>query len=76
MDLIQAIKKVESKDKERNKLLGQREMLMQSLNDLGYENIVQAVKISTELKDEVQKMNVHYQKGEDKFKEQFGHLLN
>ena len=75
MDLIQAIKKVESKDKERNKLLGQREMLMQSLSDLGFENLVHAVKESNKLKDEVEKMNKHYIKGENMFKENFGHLL-
>jgi len=75
MDLIQAKKKVEAKDKERNKLLGQKEMLMDGLKELGFKTIDEAKKTSKSLKKTVDKMNTHYDKGVSKFKTQFGHLL-
>lgn len=75
MDLIQAIKKVETKDRERNKLLGQKELLMEGLKDLGFKDVKEAKDVSLKLVQEVSKMNTHYGNGEAKFKKDFGHLL-
>ncbi|MHA1739233.1 MAG: hypothetical protein ACTSWD_11655 [Candidatus Heimdallarchaeota archaeon] len=76
MDLIQAIKQVEAKDKKRNQLLGQKSMLSDSLKELGFKNINEAKKASTKLKSEIAKMEEHYITGIEKFKKQFSHLLN
>jgi hypothetical protein len=75
MDLIQMQKKVQEKDNQRNKLLGQQEMLMNGLKDLGFSSIISAKKKSVELTVMVNKMKAHYQKGEEKFKEEYEHLL-
>lgn len=75
MDLIQMTKKVKDKEKNRNKLLGQKEMLMEGLKDLGFKSIGEAKKASTKLTNEVAKMKAHYNTGEEKFKTDFGHLL-
>jgi len=75
MDLIKAIKQVETKDKERNQLLGKKSMLVDSLKELGYKNIEQAKVASEKIEKEVAKMAKHYDEGETKFKTQFAHLL-
>ena len=75
MNLIQAKKKVEAKDRERNKLLGQKEMLMEGLKDLGFKSIGEARKAAEALQVTVDKMDKHYKKGVAKFKTDFGHLL-
>lgn len=67
--------KVKGKEKLRNKLLGQQEMLMGGLKDLGFENLGEAKKKSTKIKDELVKMNAHYTTGEETFKTKFAHLL-
>lgn len=75
MNLIQAIKKVEEKDKKRNQLLGQKSMLVENLKELGFKTLGEAKKSEQKFKDEVVKMETHYAEGEAKFKEQFSHLL-
>ncbi|MCP4371991.1 MAG: hypothetical protein GY797_28310 [Deltaproteobacteria bacterium] len=75
MNLIQMTKTVKDKEKLRNKLLGQKEMLMEGLKDLGFKNLGEAKKSRTAKKNELTKMNTHYCKGEEKFKTDFGHLL-
>jgi len=68
-------KMVNDKDKNRTKLLGQREMLMKSLKKLGFKNLGEAKKISTKIKNELIKMDDHYTKGKTKFIDQYEHLL-
>lgn len=75
MNLIEAQKIVEQKDKNRSKLLGQKEMLMEGLKDLGFKNMGEAKKTRTAIKDEVIKMEKHYKSGETKFKNEYAHLL-
>ena len=75
MDLIQITRVLKDKEKNRNKLLGQKELLMKGLKDLGFKNLGEAKKSSTKLKNEKIKMNSHYTKGEEKFKKEFEHLL-
>ncbi len=75
MDLIQMTKAVQAKEKTRNKLLGQKDMLMEGLKDLGFENTGEAKKARTQKKNALVKMNDHYTKGEATFKTKFEHLL-
>lgn len=75
MNLIDAIKKVELKDKERNKILGQKEMLIESLKELGFDTTIDAEKASADMQKVVDKMNKNYENGETKFKKDFSHLL-
>lgn len=75
MNLIEVQRKVEQKDKKRSKLLGQKEMLMEGLKDLGFKNIGEAKKEGTAIKNEVVKMEKHYKNGEAKFQNKYGHLL-
>jgi len=75
MNLIQMTKVVKQKEKNRDKLLGQKEMLMKSLKGLGFKNLGEAKKQRTKLKGTLEKMNTHYKNGEVKFKKEFEHLL-
>ena len=75
MDLIQAIRKIENKDRERNQRLGQKSMLVEELRALGFKNIEGAEKQGTKLTNEISKMDTQYENGEKEFKKQFGHLL-
>jgi hypothetical protein len=76
MNLIQMTKVVNDKAKNRDKLLGQKEMLMEGLKDLGFKNMGEAKKTRTKLTNELTKMNDHYEKGEKTFKTKFEHLLH
>jgi len=76
MDLIQALKKVEEKDRRKQQLLGQKSMLVDSLKSLGFKNIGEAKKFSHKLSREVDKMKEQYEQEEAEFIEQFGHLLS
>lgn len=75
MNLIEAQRTVEKLDKNRSKLLGQKEMLMEGLKDLGFKNIEEAKKVIIGIKDEIIKMEKHYKDGEIKFKNEYAHLL-
>ena len=75
MDLIQSTKKVKEKENSRNKILGQREMLIDSLKNLGYKTIGEAKKSLAQKKNALIKMETHYNNGEEKFKTEFAHLL-
>jgi len=75
MNLIQATKIVNDKTKNRDKLLGQKEMLMASLKKLGFISTDDAQKERTKLQKELDKLNAHYAKGEKTFKTKFEHLL-
>ena len=75
MNLIQATKLVKEKEKNRDKLVGQKEMLMKSLKTLGFKSIGEAKKARTQKKNKLVKMNTHYCKGEEAFKKRFEHLL-
>jgi len=75
MNLIQMTKLVQEKDNARNKLLGQKSMLVDNLKKLGFKNLGEAKKERTKLKNTLLKMNKLYTKGVEKFKTDFGHLL-
>ena len=75
MNLIQMTKVLKDKEANRNKLVGQREMLMKTLKKLGFKNLGGAKKKRTQLKNSLAKMDSHYDKGVEKFKTDFGHLL-
>jgi len=76
MNLIQMTKMVKDKEKNRNKLLGQKEMLMEGLKKLGFKSTSEANKSKTKLTNELTKMKEHYEKGENTFINKFEHLLN
>ncbi len=76
MDLIQLKKKVQEKDNARNKLLGQKSMLVDNLKKLGFKTLGEAKKESENLKTKLDKMNTHYMSGVEKFKKEFSHLLS
>ncbi|MHA1658067.1 MAG: hypothetical protein ACTSUT_02955 [Promethearchaeota archaeon] len=75
MNLIQAIQKVEAKDRERNQLLGKKSMLIEQLKNLGFKNLGDAKKEFYKLKKDIEKLNIQYLGDEKKFKEEFEHLL-
>jgi len=75
MDLIQMTQIVNENDKNRSKLLGQKEMLMKGLNDIGFKTVKAAKNESAKLKKQTIKMKTSYDKGEEKFKTDFAHLL-
>lgn len=75
MNLIQATRKVKEKDKLRNKLIGQKELLMNGLADLGFKTEKEAEKASKVLETTVGKMKIHQTKGEARFMKDFAHLL-
>ena len=75
MNLLQITKVLKEKEKSRNKLLGQKEMLMDSLKKLGFKNLGQAKKESHKLKNQLIKMKAQYTDGEEKFKNKYAHLL-
>lgn len=75
MDLIRLKKKVEQKDKERSKLLGQKELLTKRLVELGFQFTSEAEKAEKLLGKEITKMEEHYNEGVAKFKNKFAHLL-
>jgi len=74
VNLIEAQRKVEEKDKERNKLLGEKGVFVDNLKKLGFKTIGEAKKQKTALINETTKMKKHYQNGEAKFINKFGHL--
>jgi len=76
MNLIQMTKMVNDKAKNRDKLLGQKEMLMESLKKLGFKSISEGKKSKTKLTSELAKMEESYAKGEKTFKTKFEHLLH
>jgi superfamily II RNA helicase len=76
MNLIQAEKILKGKEKNRNKLLGQKEMLTANLNDFGFVSVKNAKKELEKMKVKLEKMNEHYANGEKIFKNKFEHLLH
>ena len=75
MNLIEIQKKVKQKDKERNKLLGQKSMLIDNLQKLGFKNLGEAKKKLTTLTNEINRMEKNYQADVNKFKTKYEHLL-
>ncbi len=75
MNLIEIQRKVEQKDKERNKLLGQKSMLVDNLKKLGFKNLGEAKKRLTAMTRELEKMDKDYQAEMNKFKTKYEHLL-
>lgn len=75
MDLAEMIKEVQKKDNERNKLLGQKEMVLTNLKEAGFSSITEAKKEATKMQTNVTKMEKHYDKGKEEFKKKFEHLL-
>lgn len=75
MDLVNAKAILEEKNTRRNRLLGQKEMLLDNLKKIGYKDIKQAEEALKEQKDKISGMRKHYQDGVNKFKQKYGELL-
>lgn len=74
---IQSIKnKLEKKDQERNKVLGQKEMILQSLQDLGFETPQQAKIKVKKITDKLEKLKEKRQEGIELFVKKYKDLLN
>ena len=75
MDLIQAAKILKKKERERDQLLGQKNMLINDLKEMGFSNIKEAEKELEEKNKELKKMQSSYKKGEERFISKFKDLL-
>jgi hypothetical protein len=76
MNLIEVQKQLEEKNKKRNQLVGQKEMLMDHLKEVGYESIKEAKKARKKFESKKQKLKETYQRKETEFKEKYEELLN
>jgi DNA repair exonuclease SbcCD ATPase subunit len=68
--------KLEKKDQERNKLLGQKEMILQSLKDLGFETPQQAKIKVKKITDKLEKLKEKQQEGIELFVKKYKDLLD
>lgn len=75
IDLKQAKIILDKKLQERNKLIGQKEMLIQSLQKLGSENAEQAEQKVKKLTETIEKMKKKKEEGVNLFIKKYGHLL-
>lgn len=76
MSDIQSIKrKLEQKNQERNKLLGQKEMILNSLKELGFDTPKQAEIELKKLTKKIDKLKEKQQEGIELFVKKYGDLL-
>lgn len=74
---MQSIKnQLEKKNQERNKVLGQKEMILQSLKDLGFETPQQAKDKVKKVKDKLEKLKEKRQEGMELFVKKYKDLLD
>jgi hypothetical protein len=67
---------LEKKNQERNKLQGQKEMLLESLKELGFNTTKEAEKEITKLSTKIEKMKAKYQEGVEIFIKKYKDLLD
>jgi hypothetical protein len=67
---------LEKKNQERNKLQGQKEMLLESLKELGFNTTKEAEKEITKLSTKIEKMKSKYQEGIEIFIKKYKDLLD
>jgi len=67
---------LEKKNQERNKLQGQKEMLLESLKELGFNTTKEAEKEITKLSAKIEKMKSKYQEGVEIFIKKYKDLLD
>jgi pyridoxal biosynthesis lyase PdxS len=75
MNLIQTKTKLEELDKNRNKILGQKEMAMKSLHDFGFNSITEATRHIKKLETEIDELRSRYEKGCESFTKKYKDLL-
>lgn len=76
MNLIEIKKQLEKKNQKRNQLLGQKEMLMETLKEKGFKSIKEAKQNITKLEKKKEKLKQTYQDSIDDFIEKYKDLLN
>jgi regulator of replication initiation timing len=77
MSDIKRIKdQLEKKNQERSKLQGQKEMLLESLKELGFSTTKEAEKEITKLSTKIEKMKAKYQEGVEIFIKKYKDLLD
>jgi hypothetical protein len=74
---MQSIKnQLEKKNQERNKLLGQKEMILQSLKDLGFDKPKQAEIEVKKLTKKIDKLKEKHKEGTELFVKKYKDLLD
>jgi hypothetical protein len=74
-DLTRVKNQLEKKNQEKNKLIGQKEMLLESLKDIGFNTPTEAEKEITKLSTKIEKMKEKYQEGIEIFIKKYKDLL-
>ena len=75
MDLMQIKKTLETKKSDRDKLLGQRDMLMEKLKKMGFNTVNEASRSLAELQDGLDKIEKTFEEQTTSFKEKYKDLL-
>ena len=76
MNLIEIKKQLEKKNQKRNQLLGQKEMLMQTLKEKGFDSIKEAKQNIKKLKRKKEKIEQKYKESTLDFISKYEDLLN
>lgn len=76
MNLIEVKKQLEKKNQKRNQLLGQKEMLMETLKEKGFTSIKEAKQNITKLKKRKEKLEQKYKDSVANFTTEYKDLLN
>jgi len=76
MNLIEAKRILEEKDRTRNQLIGQKTQIDSSLNSLGYKNVEEAEKDRIKIEKEILKLDAEYSSKTSEFMQKYTELLN
>lgn len=76
MNLIEVKKQLEKKNQKRNQLLGQKEMLMETLKEKGFTSTKEAKQNITKLKKRKEKLEQKYKDSVANFTTEYKDLLN
>lgn len=75
MNLIEVQNLLDSKNKKRNQLIGQKEMLLETLKESGFNSTKEAKKEIQKLNQKEKKLQKTYQEKEKIFKEKYEDLI-
>ena len=75
IDLVQMKNEIEKKKSKRDKLLGQKDLLLDSLKELGFKTVVSADKAINKMEKEIIKMENNLTKDTEDFEEKYEDLL-
>jgi hypothetical protein len=75
MNLIELQSKVKEKEKKKNQLEGQKEMILSQLKELGFDSIEKAQEEAKKLQKQILNLEKKYDQGKELFIEKYNHLL-